>query len=272
MFEIGSSLREARTRQGFDFTEMEFRTKVRAKYLRALEAEQFEQLPGHTYIKGFLRTYAESLGMDGQLYVDEYNSRYVAGEEERPLRTRRVPTQSRRQRQHRESRLVVIAVMAMILLTALVIAAWKFGDTTEPKVQGVNVRRRPTAATVARGVSVTATRGASFMEVRAGVWRGQAALPGHARARAGEAVRAAEADDHPHLAEERHRSRRGCQGKGAKERSADPSARLLSRPRVAIVVTGSELVRGERTDLNGPFFAQEALRLGLQPVAHHDRR
>jgi len=39
----------------------------------------------------------------------------------------------------------------------------------------------------------------------------------------------------------------------------------LSRPRVAIVVTGSELVRGERTDLNGPFFAQEALRLGLQP-------
>ena len=139
MFEIGSSLREARTRQGFDFTEMEFRTKVRAKYLRALEAEQFDQLPGHTYIKGFLRTYAESLGMDGQLYVDEYNSRYVAGEEERPLRTRRVPTQTRRQRQHRESRLVVIAVMAMMLLTALVIAAWKFGDTTEPKVQGVNV-------------------------------------------------------------------------------------------------------------------------------------
>jgi hypothetical protein len=167
VFDIGSSLRDARTRQGFDFTEMEFRTKVRAKYLRALEAEQFDQLPGHTYIKGFLRTYAESLGMDGQLYVDEYNSRYVAGEEDRPLRTRRVPTQTRRQRQHRESRLVVIAVIAMVLLTALVIAAWKFGDTTEPKVQGVNVPVGPSAATVARGVSVTAARGASFMEVRA---------------------------------------------------------------------------------------------------------
>ena len=80
MFEIGSSLREARTRQGLDLNEMEFRTKVRAKYLRALEDEQFDQLPGHTYIKGFLRTYADSLGMDGQLYVDEYNSRYVVGE------------------------------------------------------------------------------------------------------------------------------------------------------------------------------------------------
>ena len=40
----------------------------------------------------------------------------------------------------------------------------------------------------------------------------------------------------------------------------------MTRPRAAIVVTGSELVRGERTDLNGPFYAQQALRLGLQPT------
>ncbi len=40
----------------------------------------------------------------------------------------------------------------------------------------------------------------------------------------------------------------------------------MKRPRAAIVVTGSELVRGERTDLNGPFYAEESLRLGLQPV------
>jgi cytoskeleton protein RodZ len=169
VFDIGSSLREARTRQGLDFDEMEFRTKVRAKYLRALEADEFDQLPGHTYIKGFLRTYADSLGMDGQLYVDEYNSRYVVGEEDRPLRTRRAPTQGRRQRrQHRESRLVVIAVTAMVLLTALVIAAWKFGGTDDLKVQGVNVAPIATPSALAKGVAVTATKGASFMEVRAG--------------------------------------------------------------------------------------------------------
>ncbi len=168
MFDIGSSLREARTRQGLDLNEMEFRTKVRAKYLRALEADQFDQLPGHTYIKGFLRTYADSLGMDGQLYVDEYNSRYVVGEEDQPLRTRRVPSQGRRQRQHRESRLVVIAVTAMVVLTALVIAAWKFGGTDDLKVQGVNVAPIATPSAVAKGVAVTATKGASFMEVRAG--------------------------------------------------------------------------------------------------------
>jgi len=43
----------------------------------------------------------------------------------------------------------------------------------------------------------------------------------------------------------------------------------LSRPRAVVVVTGSELVRGERTDLNGPFLAREALRLGLEPARIH---
>ena len=40
----------------------------------------------------------------------------------------------------------------------------------------------------------------------------------------------------------------------------------MTRPRAVVVVTGSELVRGERTDLNGPFLAREALRLGLEPA------
>ena len=74
MFEIGNSLREARLRQGLEFVEVEQATKIRGKYLRALEDEQFDILPGQTYVKGFLRTYAEYLGLDGQLYVDEYNS------------------------------------------------------------------------------------------------------------------------------------------------------------------------------------------------------
>src|SRR5215217_3379685 len=81
MFEIGTSLREARLRQQLDFPELEQATKIRGKYLRALEDEQFDVLPAQTYVKGFLRSYAEYLGLDGQLYVDEYNSRFVVGEE-----------------------------------------------------------------------------------------------------------------------------------------------------------------------------------------------
>ncbi len=81
VFEIGNSLREARTRRQIELPLAEQATKIRVKYLRALEEERFEQLPSQTYVKGFLRTYADYLGLDGQLYVDEFNSRYVAGED-----------------------------------------------------------------------------------------------------------------------------------------------------------------------------------------------
>ena len=103
MFEIGNSLREARLRQGYELPRVEADTKIRAKYLRALEEERFEVLPGETYVKGFLRTYAEYLGLDGQLYVDEFNSRFTREEEPlTPPRPRRqAPSRSRASRRRR---------------------------------------------------------------------------------------------------------------------------------------------------------------------------
>ena len=172
MFEIGSSLREARTRQGLDFPEMEIRTKVRAKYLRLLEEEHFEQLPAHTYIKGFLRTYADCLGLDGQLYVDEYNSRFVAVEDETHVRARRAPaTTSRsrsRRRERRESRVVVLALAAIAIVTALVIAAWRFGGPSGQDVHGLASAPagKPAAQITTSVVAVRAVRGASFVVVR----------------------------------------------------------------------------------------------------------
>jgi hypothetical protein len=170
MFEIGLSLREARTRQGLDFPEMETRTKVRAKYLRLLEEEQFEQLPAHTYVKGFLRAYADCLGLDGQLYVDEYNSRFVVGEEETHMRARRLPpTTSRsraRRRERRESRVVVLALAAIAIVTALVIAAWRFGGPSAEGVHGLTNATGARPATPANVVGIRAVRGASFVTVR----------------------------------------------------------------------------------------------------------
>lgn len=76
MFEIGNTLREARLRKGLGILECEDQTKIRAKYLRALEDEEFDALPSGTYVRGFLRTYAESLGLDAQLVIDEHDSRF----------------------------------------------------------------------------------------------------------------------------------------------------------------------------------------------------
>jgi hypothetical protein len=123
MFEIGKSLREARVRQGLDYPQVELATKIRAKYIHALEEEQFEVLPSGTYIKGFMRSYAEFLGLDGQLYVDEYNSRHVVeGFDDMPQRRPRV-----HQNRSIERKVVLLALAGIAAVTALVIVAWKFG-------------------------------------------------------------------------------------------------------------------------------------------------
>src|SRR5919198_4665518 len=76
MPDIGASLREARMRQRIDISEVEHETKIRAKYLRALENEEWDLRPGPTYVKSFLRTYADPLGLDGKLLIEEYKLRH----------------------------------------------------------------------------------------------------------------------------------------------------------------------------------------------------
>ena len=147
MFEIGNSLREARVRQGLDYPELELATKVRAKYLRALEDEEFAILPGDPYVKGFLRIYADHLGLDGQLYADEYASRHGGGLLDEPLVRR---TRPRTRRRTVERRVVVLAVVGIAALAALVIVAWKFGGTAAPTAPaGVAGRSRQTVVPAA---------------------------------------------------------------------------------------------------------------------------
>jgi cytoskeleton protein RodZ len=131
MFEIGNSLRAARERQGFAHSEIELATKIRAKYLRALEEEDFDTLPGDAYTRGFLRTYADYLGLDGEIYVEEYASRFLASRyDEVPAR----PERRRRRRRERtlERRAVVLVLGGIALLTALVFVAWRYGGTSTP--------------------------------------------------------------------------------------------------------------------------------------------
>src|SRR6266481_1870321 len=127
MFDLGTSLREARSRQGLDFPQAELATKIRGKYLRALEEEQFDALPAETYVRGFLRTYADFLGLDGQLYVDEYDSRFAADAfDDAPAR----PSRPRSRELSFERRAIVLALVGVSALAALVIVAWKFGGSS----------------------------------------------------------------------------------------------------------------------------------------------
>jgi cytoskeleton protein RodZ len=78
---IGDALREARMRQKIDITEIEAKTKIRAKYLRAMENEEFDLLPGSTCAKSFLRTYADALGLDSHRLLEEYRAQYEPRDE-----------------------------------------------------------------------------------------------------------------------------------------------------------------------------------------------
>lgn len=144
MFEIGNSLRAARERQGLSFTEIEHATKIRAKYIRALEAEEFAVLPSDAYIRGFLRTYAEYLGLDGDVYVEEYGSRFITSwRDELPP-----PPRARRRRSREravERRAVLLALAGIAVLTALVFVAWRYGGTSQVPGLGTTSEKRSAA-------------------------------------------------------------------------------------------------------------------------------
>jgi cytoskeleton protein RodZ len=130
MFEIGSTLREARVRRKLTLQQVEEDTKIRVKYVQAMENEDFDIIPSPTYVKGFLRTYSEYLGLDSRMILDEYRSRYSPNEEIEPFGGSSALGRPRRQR--RRSNLAFVAVAALLVL-ALV---WILGRTSGQEGSG----------------------------------------------------------------------------------------------------------------------------------------
>ncbi len=139
---IGQTLKDARRRAGMDVKEAEDRTKIRARYLRALEAEDWEVLPAPAYVRGFLRTYGQVLGIDGAALADEYRRRHeepvaVTAAPEPVLRDRRRSSIGRAPGSRPPSRGSLIAAVAIgivVLLGALAILG--SGDDDEPSSKG----------------------------------------------------------------------------------------------------------------------------------------
>lgn len=180
MFEIGSSLREARTRRGLALAEVERETHIRSRYLTALEEDRFDNLPGPAYAKGFLRTYAEFLDLEGQRFVDEYNSRFAPPEEPaaappvRIRRPRRLP-----------GRLVLAIPIAAVLVGVIAWQSMRGGAKHEaqpPSTPAASVTTTSSTAplrTVAQAPAIArlafvAARGPSWLAVHIGSAAGPA--------------------------------------------------------------------------------------------------
>jgi len=126
MPEIGDQLRETRMRNRIDITEVEAATKIRAKYLRALENEEWDLLPGPTFVKTFLRTYADYLGLDARNLVEDYRQRF-----ERPSGQELTPFGAGRKRPRRPILAPWMAVLAgvIVLVAALyLLGTWGGGN------------------------------------------------------------------------------------------------------------------------------------------------
>lgn len=111
-------------RARIDIGEVEIRTKIRAKYLRALENEEWELLPGPIYVKSFLRTYGNFLGLDTRLLIDDFKRRY-----ERPSDHELRPVSSLNRERERSARGPLLPPWAIIgfVLVAVVVALYFLG-------------------------------------------------------------------------------------------------------------------------------------------------
>jgi cytoskeleton protein RodZ len=154
--EIGATLREARMRERIDVSEIEAQTKIRAKYLRALENEEWGLLPGPTFVKSFLRTYAQALGLDDKALVEEYRLHHEKPSEGTPEPIVASPSRNRgrtRQSPGRSSpdsgasRGYVIAVGTILtIIVVLVVLLLTGGSSKNPSAAKKAARSKTTPA------------------------------------------------------------------------------------------------------------------------------
>jgi hypothetical protein len=124
MIAIGTSLREARERLGLEYAQIEAATRIRAKHLRALEAERFDQLPARVYARAFLVEYADFLGLDSEQFAAEFDTRVPLFEEEEIVLVHPQPW-----RPPRYSGVVA----ALLVLGVLGVLGWKIGQGGSPR-------------------------------------------------------------------------------------------------------------------------------------------
>jgi len=125
--EIGEELRRRREARGLSLREVEEATKIRMKYLIALEAEDFEALPGKVYVIGFLRTYARFLDMDDTELVQAVKARSRFSEE-----IEDEPVHKKKQTSPKANSYLIFAIVIALIIGGLSFAFLRDKDEQTP--------------------------------------------------------------------------------------------------------------------------------------------
>lgn len=177
--EIGQALRKARLAKEIDLAEAQRVTKIRTTYLQALEEERWEVLPGPSYVRGFLRTYAKYLGLDASEIVSEYRGEHREEEVPGPIPRDMLPHPGEVQpHPHRTGRILGVLAAAVVLVIAIVAITGGDGerstagpldpdapepnlseatDSTEPTEETTDTEPAPSEEPIADEVKVSLT-------------------------------------------------------------------------------------------------------------------
>ena len=242
MFEIGNTLREARVRRNLTLQQVEEDIKIRVKYVQAMENEDWDVMPGVTYVKGFLRTYATYLGLDPDVIIGEFRSRGMVPSQEHHEPFSGSSVIGKPHGHRGRNTIVIVAVLCLIALVAIYVVGLLNGDqpeepTTKPGALGLT-SPSPTASTTPKPsstatvvpawqknlVKLQAKGGDCWMEVRRDSSTG-VVLFGHGQRRRPAEVQGKDAVDQPRRAGQRAPGGTGQEGQDQERRRAMARAR-----------------------------------------------
>jgi hypothetical protein len=170
---IGATLRETRSRRKVSLDEVEAATKIRVRYLQALENEEWDVLPGGAYTRGFIRTYASYLGLDGDRLAEEYRRTSGPPQGQRAPRVEPAAAPGGGPGRRRPPvRALAVALLAALIGAAVAIGVLAGGDeTSAPKP---SPKKKQQAGGGERAATVSEPRTATGVSVelaaRAEVW------------------------------------------------------------------------------------------------------
>lgn len=170
---VGNKLREARTRRHLGLPDVEEATKIRGRYLQAIENEDWDHLPGDTYARAFIRTYGSFLGLDGERLAEE--QRQARGSTRPGERLPRVEPRPRRAKRERgppavSPRLVAFIVSALLVVALIVIGLSSGGGSSNPQADKTHGREGVSEAKVADSVKANSQGHALTLTADGEVW------------------------------------------------------------------------------------------------------
>jgi cytoskeleton protein RodZ len=184
VFEIGNTLREARVRRNLTLQQVEEDIKIRVKYVQAMENEDWDVMPGVTYVKGFLRTYSTYLGLDPDVIIGEFRSRGMVPSQEHHEPFSGSSVIGKPHSHRGRNTIVIVAVLCLIAIAAIYVVGLLNGDkaeepTTKPDALGITTPSPKSSSTPSPSstkgglpawqknlVKVEAKGGDCWMEVR----------------------------------------------------------------------------------------------------------